>query len=113
MTIRPTVAFDPATAARLERLAKRWGVSKSETMRRALESAEKTTPALDTPDTSTLREAMKKLLSGGIIPFEEAAASLAGELFHLTGSKRRTRLDTMIAASAILSGAELATSNPG
>ncbi len=28
-----------------------------------------------------------------------------------TGSKRRTRLDTMIAASAILAGAELATTN--
>lgn len=40
MTVRTTVAFDPVTAARLERLAKRWGVSKSETMRRALESAE-------------------------------------------------------------------------
>ncbi len=40
MTVRTTVAFDPATAARLERLAKRWGVSKSEAMRRALEQAE-------------------------------------------------------------------------
>ena len=40
MTIRTTVAFDPATAARLERLAKRWGVSKSETLRRALEQAD-------------------------------------------------------------------------
>jgi predicted nucleic acid-binding protein len=67
---------------------------------------------LSTPDTSALREAMKELLSGGIVPFDEAAASLAGELFHLTRSKRRTRLDTMIAASAILSGAELATTNP-
>ena len=44
MTIRTTVAFDPATAARLERLAKRWGVSKSETLRRALEAAEKSQP---------------------------------------------------------------------
>jgi hypothetical protein len=40
MTVRTTVAFDPTTAARLERLAKRWGISKSETLRRALESAE-------------------------------------------------------------------------
>jgi transposase-like protein len=40
MIIRTTVAFDPATAARLERLALRWGVSKSETLRRALENAE-------------------------------------------------------------------------
>ena len=45
MTIRTTVAFDLATAARLERLAKRWGVSKSETLRRALEAAEKAQPA--------------------------------------------------------------------
>jgi hypothetical protein len=40
MTVRTTVAFDLATAQRLERLAKRWGVSKSETLRRALEAAE-------------------------------------------------------------------------
>ena len=41
MTVRTTVAFDPATAQRLERLAKLWGISKSETLRRALEAAEK------------------------------------------------------------------------
>jgi hypothetical protein len=41
MTIRTTVAFDPATTARWERLSKRWGISKSETLRRALEEAEK------------------------------------------------------------------------
>lgn len=40
MTIRTTVAFDPATVARWERLTKRWGVSKSEALRRALEVAE-------------------------------------------------------------------------
>ncbi len=40
MTIRTTVAFDPATVARWERLTKRWGTSKSETLRRALEAAE-------------------------------------------------------------------------
>ncbi len=41
MTIRTTVAFDPATVARWERLTKRWGTRKSETLRRALEAAEK------------------------------------------------------------------------
>lgn len=40
MTIRTTVAFDPGTVARWERLAQRWGVSKSEALRRALERAE-------------------------------------------------------------------------
>lgn len=41
MTIRTTVAFDPATVSRWDRLAKRWGTSKSETLRRALEEAER------------------------------------------------------------------------
>jgi len=41
MTIRTTVAFDPATVARWERLARRWGTSKSEALRRALEAAER------------------------------------------------------------------------
>jgi len=54
MTIRTTVAFDPATAARLERLAKRWGVSKSEALRRALEAAEKQT--IEAPDSSDLSD---------------------------------------------------------
>ena len=46
MTIRTTVAFDPATVARWERLTKRWGTTKSETLRRALEAAEREmTPA--------------------------------------------------------------------
>lgn len=41
-----------ATAARLERLAKRWGVSKSEAMRRALEQAEQAAATIppETPD---------------------------------------------------------------
>lgn len=56
--------------------------------------------------------ALQGMLRGGIIPFDENSASLAGELFHLTGSKRRTRIDTMIAATAILTGAQLATANP-
>ena len=34
MTIRTSVAFDPATVARWEKLSKRWGVSKSEALRR-------------------------------------------------------------------------------
>jgi predicted transcriptional regulator len=54
MTIRTTVAFNPASAARLERLAMRWGVSKSETLRRALEKAEQEAPdeGIQPPDFS-------------------------------------------------------------
>lgn len=55
MTIRTTVAFDPATVARWERLTKRWGVSKSEVLRRALEVAETpTTTGAKEPDFSTM-----------------------------------------------------------
>lgn len=56
MTVRTTVAFDPATAARLERLAKRWGISKSETLRRSLAEAEKNAgPAAgESPDFSAM-----------------------------------------------------------
>lgn len=50
MTIRTTVAFDPATVARWERLTKRWGTSKSETLRRALEAADKETGTEVKPD---------------------------------------------------------------
>jgi len=60
----------------------------------------------------SLSEIAHGILTGGILPFDTAAANLAGQLFLATGSKRRTRLDTMIAATAILSGAELATANP-
>ena len=51
MTIRTTVAFDPATVARWERLTKRWGTSKSETLRRALEAAERElAPVVEGPE---------------------------------------------------------------
>jgi len=59
------------------------------------------------------KAALQALLSAGVHPFDEACADLAGKLYHLTGSKRRTRLDSMIAASVILAGAELATVNSG
>ncbi len=65
------------------------------------------------PVQHSLTMALRGLLSGGIVPFDEAAAAFAGELFHLSGSNRRTRMDAMIAATAILAGAELATTNPG
>ena len=56
--------------------------------------------------------ALQGILTGGILPFDQSTAALAGELFHLSGAKRRTRLDCMIAAAAILADAQLATTNP-
>jgi predicted nucleic acid-binding protein len=64
------------------------------------------------PLTTALARGVRAMLHGGVIPFDEAAAVLAGRLFCQTGNRRRNRLDTMIAASAILAGAELATMNP-
>lgn len=66
---------------------------------------------LSKPVHSDDKTALEAILTGGIIPFDAETAALAGKIFHLTGSKRRTRLDTMIAATAILAGAELATTN--
>lgn len=60
----------------------------------------------------TDRAALAAILHAGVFPFDEACAALAGELFHETGAKRRTRLDCMIAATAIQAEAELATVNP-
>jgi hypothetical protein len=54
MTVRTTVAFDIATAKRLERLAKRWGLSKSETLRKVLEAAERNLASDKTPDFSSM-----------------------------------------------------------
>jgi gamma-glutamylcysteine synthetase len=39
MTIRSTYALDVATVEKLERLAKQWGVSKSEALRRSIQAA--------------------------------------------------------------------------
>lgn len=64
------------------------------------------------PKPVTLRLAIEALLTSGIVPFDQNTAELAGELFHRAGSKPSTRLDTMIAATAIQTGAELATVNP-
>jgi predicted nucleic acid-binding protein len=55
--------------------------------------------------------ALDQLLLGGILAYERSQADLAGELFQKTGTRRKNRLDTMIAAAAILAGANLATVN--
>lgn len=55
---------------------------------------------------------VRRLLPGGIIPFEESHAREAARLFNAAGRARRLKFDSLIAATAILSGAELATANP-
>jgi predicted nucleic acid-binding protein len=63
------------------------------------------------PVHATEKAALQTILNAGIIPFDSASADIAGELYRQTGSNKRTRLDTMIAAGAILVGAKLATVN--
>ena len=48
-----------------------------------------------------------------IIPFDDARAVESARLFNAAGRKRALRIDAMIAATATLSGAALATNNRG
>lgn len=62
MTVRSTFALDPATAESLEALARRWDVSKSEALRRAVAAAatvEGADPASDA--VAALKELQKSL----------------------------------------------------
>ena len=54
---------------------------------------------------------VRGFLSGGVIAFEEVEAIEAARLFNAVGRTRRLRTDAMIAATAIVAGARLATSN--
>jgi predicted nucleic acid-binding protein len=55
--------------------------------------------------------ALTAMLGARVIPFAKSEAELAAQLCQIAGVKRVQRMDTMIAATAILSGAELATVN--
>ena len=54
---------------------------------------------------------VRGFLAGGVIVFEEVQAIEAARLFNAVGRTRRLRIDAMIAATAIVAGARLATSN--
>jgi predicted nucleic acid-binding protein len=54
---------------------------------------------------------VRAILTGGLIPFEEAHAEAAARLFNAIGRVRRLRVDAMIASSAMVAGCRLATSN--
>jgi predicted nucleic acid-binding protein len=54
---------------------------------------------------------VRAVLSKGIVPLDEDVAERAALLFNTVGRKRRLRTDSLIAATAILAGAELATFN--
>lgn len=55
---------------------------------------------------------VRLMLPGGIIPFTESQSREAARLFNAVGRARRFKFDSLIAATAILAGASLATANP-
>lgn len=46
-----------------------------------------------------------------IIPFDERQAQMSSQLFEYAGRKRSLKVDSMIAGTALLAGAQLATNN--
>jgi predicted nucleic acid-binding protein len=53
----------------------------------------------------------ESVLQSRIVSFGRAEAALAPELFNKTGRRRGSRFDCLVAATAILAQAEVATSN--
>ena len=56
------------------------------------------------------RHAARDLL-GEAVPFDRYAAELTADLYNLTGRRRGSLVDCMVAAVAIANGASLATAN--
>jgi predicted nucleic acid-binding protein len=54
---------------------------------------------------------VEAIIESQIVPFDRAAAVLAADLFNRTGRRRGSRFDCLIASTAILSGAEIASAN--
>lgn len=66
---------------------------------------------LNGPHSHAQKEAVRALLQGGIRPFDEEQAELASRLFHLTGRRRGSHADCMIAAAALQKREAVATRN--
>ena len=66
---------------------------------------------LNGPVTASEASQVESVLQSQIIPFGKAEAALASDLFNKTGRRRGSRFDCLIAATAILDEAGLATVN--
>ena len=64
------------------------------------------------PVTPEQEEAVRAFLAE-VIPFGEEQARAAAHLYNATGRRRHLRVDAMIAATALVAGASLATGNRG
>jgi predicted nucleic acid-binding protein len=54
---------------------------------------------------------VESVIEGNLVAFEKPTAVLASQLFNQAGRRRGSRFDCLIAATAILAGAQLATEN--
>ena len=54
---------------------------------------------------------VESVIEGNLVVFEKSTAVLAAQLFNQGGRRRGSRFDCLIAATAILAGAQLATEN--
>ena len=69
------------------------------------------TEFLNGPVTPLEISRVEAILQSRIIPFGQAEAALAAELFNRTGRRRGSRFDCLIAATAIRAQAQVATLN--
>lgn len=69
------------------------------------------TEFINGPVTASEASQVEIVLQSQIIPFGKAEAAMASDLFNKTGRRRGSRFDCLIAATAILHQAGLATVN--
>jgi predicted nucleic acid-binding protein len=66
---------------------------------------------LNGPHSHAQKDAVRSVLAGGVRPFDEDQAELASRLFHVTGRRRGSHADCMIAAAALAKREVVATRN--
>ena len=65
------------------------------------------------PVAESEKELVRAAIGGRILEVDESVAERAAALFNVGGRRRSLRTDSLIAATAMLAGAELATYNAG